>query len=361
MARLGCRVRRNGVAQRRHRMARRAAAAAGARARALSVSPGRNAGVAARSSRRNARAMGRDHAAAPGRGARRRRCARARRLDGRRCRRVSARMVSADSRRTTRRFARSRCASRSIARCTNDAAADAAHIIAALKRGAVYSAIDAIAAPAALEFSASSPGHRINQGDVFSDTRGYSDVHSSHQCANRRSDRPSKRWTHPDAESVAGARRSKRRGRAPIASRCTSRSAPRRAADSVDRQQSHLRSARLGWGTPAPVSVGASDDHARHSGRAMARRKRRRVVCGDYSEGLSDRTRAVHVSSRGRRTVPGGTRRWALAWAKRSPNARTSPSAHTHRVPCACRFRPAIRNRATDGSARSISTPNRAM
>jgi hypothetical protein len=53
---------------------------------------------------------------------------------------------------------------------TNDAAADAAHIIAALKRGAVYSAIDAIASPAALEFSASSLGHRINQGDVFNDT-----------------------------------------------------------------------------------------------------------------------------------------------------------------------------------------------
>jgi hypothetical protein len=53
---------------------------------------------------------------------------------------------------------------------TNDAAVDAAYIIAALKRGAVYSAIDAIASPAVFEFSASSPGHRIAQGDVFNDT-----------------------------------------------------------------------------------------------------------------------------------------------------------------------------------------------
>ncbi len=53
---------------------------------------------------------------------------------------------------------------------TNDAAADAADIIAALKRGAVYSAVDAIASPVAFDFSATSGGHRIRQGDVFNDT-----------------------------------------------------------------------------------------------------------------------------------------------------------------------------------------------
>ena len=52
----------------------------------------------------------------------------------------------------------------------NDAAVDAAHIISALKRGAVYSAIDAIASPAALEFSARSGERRIKQGDVFHET-----------------------------------------------------------------------------------------------------------------------------------------------------------------------------------------------
>ncbi|MEO5739724.1 MAG: CehA/McbA family metallohydrolase, partial [Vicinamibacterales bacterium] len=52
----------------------------------------------------------------------------------------------------------------------NDAAADAAQLIAALKRGAVYTAIDAIAMPASLEFFASSGGRRIEQGSVFSET-----------------------------------------------------------------------------------------------------------------------------------------------------------------------------------------------
>jgi hypothetical protein len=51
----------------------------------------------------------------------------------------------------------------------NDAGADAARIIAALKEGAVYSAIDAIAAPATLEFSAMAAGRHLGQGDVFSD------------------------------------------------------------------------------------------------------------------------------------------------------------------------------------------------
>jgi hypothetical protein len=51
----------------------------------------------------------------------------------------------------------------------NDAVADAAQIIAALKRGAVYSAIDAIAAPAALEFSATGDGRSIGQGEVFNE------------------------------------------------------------------------------------------------------------------------------------------------------------------------------------------------
>ena len=51
----------------------------------------------------------------------------------------------------------------------NDAATDAARIIAALKKGAVYSAIDAIAAPVNLEFSAIAEGRRLGQGDVFAD------------------------------------------------------------------------------------------------------------------------------------------------------------------------------------------------
>jgi hypothetical protein len=53
---------------------------------------------------------------------------------------------------------------------TRDAEADAAQIIAAVKRGAVYSAIDAVASPAALEFFATSGARRIGQGERFSQT-----------------------------------------------------------------------------------------------------------------------------------------------------------------------------------------------
>jgi hypothetical protein len=47
---------------------------------------------------------------------------------------------------------------------SNDAPADAATIINAIRRGSVYSAVDAIAAPAGLEFFGSSGGRRIGQG-----------------------------------------------------------------------------------------------------------------------------------------------------------------------------------------------------
>jgi hypothetical protein len=50
------------------------------------------------------------------------------------------------------------------------ASADADAVMAALKRGALYSAIDAIGSPASLEFSASTGDRRIHQGDVLSDT-----------------------------------------------------------------------------------------------------------------------------------------------------------------------------------------------
>ena len=48
-----------------------------------------------------------------------------------------------------------------------DAAADATAIIDALRRGSVYSAVDAIASPAILEFFATSAGRRIAQGERF--------------------------------------------------------------------------------------------------------------------------------------------------------------------------------------------------
>ena len=171
-------------------------AAAGARARALSVSPGRNAGVTARSSRRDARAMGRAHATAPGGRARRGGCPRARRAGWTTMRTDIGGDGFCGFRRTRRRFARSRCALRSTVRSTDDAAADAAQSSRRLKRGAVYSAIDAIASPAAFEFSASGAGHRIDQGDVFNDTAATLTFTARTNAARRRSDRPSKGRTH---------------------------------------------------------------------------------------------------------------------------------------------------------------------
>ena len=53
---------------------------------------------------------------------------------------------------------------------SNDAEAGAAEIISSLRRGAVYSAIDAIGSPAVLDFSATAGGRQIQHGEVFTDT-----------------------------------------------------------------------------------------------------------------------------------------------------------------------------------------------
>jgi hypothetical protein len=53
---------------------------------------------------------------------------------------------------------------------SGDAAADATTVIGGLKRGAVFSAIDAIAAPASFEFSASGTSGRIYPGDLVHET-----------------------------------------------------------------------------------------------------------------------------------------------------------------------------------------------
>jgi hypothetical protein len=47
-----------------------------------------------------------------------------------------------------------------------DAAADATQLVAALKAGRAYSAIDAVASPAALQFSAIAEGRTVAQGGI---------------------------------------------------------------------------------------------------------------------------------------------------------------------------------------------------
>jgi hypothetical protein len=53
---------------------------------------------------------------------------------------------------------------------SGDAAADAAAVIGGLKRGAVFSAVDAIATPASFEFSATGAGGRIYPGDFVNES-----------------------------------------------------------------------------------------------------------------------------------------------------------------------------------------------
>jgi hypothetical protein len=53
---------------------------------------------------------------------------------------------------------------------SNNAEADAAQIISSLRRGAVYSAIDAIGSPAILDFSATASGRKIRPGEIVNET-----------------------------------------------------------------------------------------------------------------------------------------------------------------------------------------------
>ena len=192
----------------------------------------------------------------------------------------------------------------------------------------------------ALEFSATGSGRTHRPGRRVQGARHGVHVHSSHQCANRRSDRPSKRRAHPDAEPVAGAD-VRNGGGGHLSRRGVPLARARRAADSVDRQQSHLRSAeRMGKRpAPSPSSLRRSREAFRAAHGTSKRttsppqRFRRRTI------------RPARCSSRfvwRAATAPGGTRRWASAWAKRSPSARTWRFARTHRAPCACRFRRGI-------------------
>src|SRR5688572_11956313 len=52
---------------------------------------------------------------------------------------------------------------------SNDAEAGAAQIISSLRRGAVYSAIDAVGSPAVFDFSATADGREVRQGEVFTE------------------------------------------------------------------------------------------------------------------------------------------------------------------------------------------------
>ena len=107
-----------------------------------------------------------------------------------------------------------------------------------------------------------------------------------------------------DAESAAGSSTFETAGEGTYRVEVYLVERARRSAGSLDRQQSHLRSARRVGKRHAfgrlPCEPPADD--ARHPGRAVARREGRRVVRGDCADGLSDRTCSVHVSSRRRRT-----------------------------------------------------------
>lgn len=53
---------------------------------------------------------------------------------------------------------------------SNNASADASQILSSLRRGAVYSAIDAVGSPVVLDFSATASGRTFRQGDIVHET-----------------------------------------------------------------------------------------------------------------------------------------------------------------------------------------------
>ena len=135
-------------------------------------------------------------------------------------------------------------------------------------------------------------------------------------------------------QPAAGARRSRRRGRAPIASRCTSRSAPGEPPIPwIVSNPIYVRPA--GWGTAAcDPSRGDAGNYARHPGRAWHVEKDDESSAQVAQNGLSDRARAVRVSPRRRRSrrAVRGARHWRgqgadRAHAPRVPRPRVAPDA----------------------------------
>ena len=147
-------------------------------------------------------------------------------------------------------------------------------IIAALKTGRVYSAIDAHRLTGDARFLGDSGGRPWARARLT--RRGGSVI--VHRA--RRTRRPAassccERMAASDAAAAAGADVRDRRRRAPIESRCTSRT---RRAIRRCRGSSAIRftSARR-MGSCRSARAGTRRDHARHSGRAVAHREGRRI------------------------------------------------------------------------------------
>ncbi len=226
---------------------------------------------------------------------------------------------------------------------SNEANADAAQIIAALKRGAVYSAdrrdrfsrrVSSSSRPAA--------GRRIGQGE--------------------RTNEPAAALTFTARTNATGGgvivlRKDGRiLGQGPLPALTVAT-----AGEGTYRAEVYLPDAPGdppipwivsnpiyvrpdGWGTPSPArSLKPPTITRTHPGRTMAHGERRRVIRSGRADGLSDRAGDSSRSASAEATAQGATRRWASAWGRRSPNARIWPSALTRRDPCAYRCRRAIR------------------
>ena len=170
-------------------------------------------------------------------------------------------------RRMTRRSAHSRIRVAVEQPLGRDAAADAQAILSALRAGRVYSAIDALATPPALEF-----------------TLKDSLVRRAHERTWRRNDRAAQRRTDRFAAIRARVDVRLERGAGKLSCRGPPVERTWRSACSVDREQPDLRASRwVGSGTSGGRSS-AADDFAEHSGWPVAHGNRRHDSTAQVSQ-----------------------------------------------------------------------------
>ena len=207
--------------------------------------------------------------------------------------------------------------------------------------------------PAALEFSAEQHGRDRDRRETSSTARRLLYVHRSHECRNRRRDRAAKGRTHPDAESAAGARRSKT------------------AEEGTYRVEVYLSSApgirRFRGSSAIPSTFGRSGGECDAVGHLREPPAMTRGIQGgpwhvekdDESSAAvtqkdsSDRTCRVRAIVSRAGSALGSTRRWALAVGK-ALTERTHLAFRAHGVAAHARVRAGPPSASGDRWQRSI-------
>ena len=337
-------VRRDGMAQRRHRMARRAARTPGARARAVSVPAGRNARVAARSSGRHAAAMGRADAETP----------------------VVA-LAGADA------HARAGGMDDDAQRVSRGWFLQIPSYDASFRTFAMRVTLDRPLGERRGRGRRANDRRRCRQGactrrSMRSHRRRRSNFrHAGQRPGNRTGDADVARTNAPTGGMIvlrkdgrivaqhplAGADVRARQGRAPIASRCICRMRPGNPPIPWIVSNPDLCPAgRVGnAGSLSPVP---SDDHTEAFRAGLARRERRRLDCRRSRRRTirRDRWSSRSVSADGERAGQYAALGIGVGKAL-TERTHLAVCARRRRGRCASRFKPASRNRAIAGSDRS--------